>query len=175
MQFDTKTAASYAADKLDSFLARATRDSSEVAQQNDLSATVAHFAELRDLVDNLKAKTSALQKHVDSLSYETIPTQFLNANVKTINVVGVGRVTVNVRWSATVKKEVGMAKAMEWLRETGNSGLIIETISAPTLTAFAKAERLAGKSLPDSIFNVGTAPYTSITKSGVANDERMEP
>jgi hypothetical protein len=79
-------------------------------------------------------------------------------------------VTVNVRWNATM---LNKEKGMEWLRSTGNSGLIIETVNASTLTSFAKGEALAGHALPDSIFNVRTAPYVSITKSGVSDDERV--
>jgi hypothetical protein len=42
--------------------------------------------------------------------------------------------------------------------------LIIETVNAQTLGAFAKAETLAGRPLPDHLFKVGTAPFISITK-----------
>ena len=142
MKFDTKTAAGYAADKLDSLLERAQRDTTEVVQTNDIPTTVAHYAALRDTVRDLAAKVAALQKHVDSLSYETLPTMMGNQSVKTITVDNVGRVSINVRWSASmVDKEAGM----QWLRDTGNEGLIIATVNAGTLSSFAKAETLAGK------------------------------
>jgi hypothetical protein len=160
MQFDTKTAAGYAADKLDSLFERATRDTNEIVQNNDIPTTVAHFAELRDTVRDLAAKIAALQKHVDSLSYELLPTMMGNQNVKTITVDNVGRVSINVRWSASmVDKEAGM----QWLRDTGNEGLIIATVNAGTLSSFAKAETLAGKPLPSDLFKVGTAQHISIT------------
>jgi hypothetical protein len=161
MQFDTKTAAGYAADKLDSLLERAQRDTNEVVQTDDIPTTVAHYAALRDTVDDLKAKVNALQKHVDSLSYETIPTLFMNHDVKTITVNGVGRVSINVRWTASM---LDKQKGMEWLRTSGNEGLIIETVNAMTLASFAKIETLAGKPLPDHLFKVGTAQHMSITK-----------
>ena len=53
MKFDTKTAAGYAADKLDSLLERAQRDTTEVVQTNDIPTTVAHYAALQDTVDDL--------------------------------------------------------------------------------------------------------------------------
>lgn len=163
MNFDTRTAAGYAADKLDSLLERAQRDTTEVVQTNDIPKTVAHFAALRDTVKDLAAKVSALQKHVDSLSYETIPTLFMNHNVKTITVDNVGRVSINVRWSASI---LDKPKGLEWLRTSGNEGLIQETVNAMTLSAFAKAETLAGKPLPEHLFKVGTAQHVSITKNG---------
>ena len=161
MKFDTKTAAGYAADKLDSLLERAQRDTTEVVQTNDIPTTVAHYAALQDTVDDLKKKLSALQKHVDALSYEVLPTMFSNQDVKTIKLDNVGRVTVNVRWTASM---LNKEKGMEWLKTSGNEGLVIETVNAMTLAAFAKSETLAGRPLPDFLFKVGTAQHMSITK-----------
>ena len=161
MNFDTNLAAGYAADKLDSLLERAQRDTTEVVQTNDIPKTVAHFAALQNTVDDLAKKISALKKHVDTLSYEILPTMFQNQNVKTIKLDDVGRVTVNVRWSASM---LDKERGMEWLRTSGNEGLIIETVNAMTLASFAKTETLAGKPLPDHLFKVGTAQHMSITK-----------
>ena len=169
MKFDTNLAAGYAAVKrLESLLADVERETTEVVQQGDIPSIAIHFSAFRELTRSLKARVAALEKHVDSLSYEILPTLFTNANVKTINVIGLGTVTINVRWNATMLEK---EKSMQWLRETGNEGLIIQTVSAPTLTAFAKAETLAGKSLPEDLFKVGTSQLVSIRKSGVSNDD----
>ena len=161
MDFAAETAAGYAAQKLDLLLERAQRETTEIIQQNDIPSAVTHFAELRDRTKDLAERVSALQKLVDSLSYEILPTMMGNQNVKTINIENVGRVSVNVRWSATMlNKEAGM----QWLRDTGNDGLIIATVNAGTLSSFAKTETLAGKPLPSDIFKVGTAQHISITK-----------
>ena len=161
MKFDTNLAAGYAADKLDSLLERAQRDTTEVVQTNDIPKTVAHFAALQNTVDDLAKKISALKKHVDALSYEILPTMFSNQDVKTIKLDNIGRVTVNVRWTASM---LNKERGMEWLRTSGNEGLIIETVNAMTLASFAKTETLAGKPLPDHLFRVGTAQHMSITK-----------
>jgi hypothetical protein len=161
LQFKTQVAADYAGQKLDSLLERATADTNEVIEQNDIPTAVTYFAELRDTVKALAEKVSALQKHVEGLSYELLPTMFTNQSVKTIKVEGVGRVSINDRWSASMlSKERGLG----WLRESGNEGLIIETVSAQTLGAFAKDEVKAGRSLPEDIFRVSATPYVSITK-----------
>jgi hypothetical protein len=161
MQFDTQTAAQYASQKLDSLFERATRDTTEVIERNDIPSAVAYFAELRDTVKALAEKVTALQKHVDGISHELLPTMFQNQQVQTIKVENVGRVSVNDRWSASMlNKERGLG----WLRGSGNEGLIIETVSAQTLGAFAKDEVKAGRSLPDDIFRVSATPYVSITK-----------
>ena len=74
MEFDTKTAAGYAADKLEALLNRAERDTQAVVQSNDIPTTVTHYAQLRDAVEDLARKVSALKKHLDSLDYEDIGT-----------------------------------------------------------------------------------------------------
>jgi hypothetical protein len=161
MNFDTLTAARYAGEKLDSLLERASRDTTDVVAKNDIPSAVTYFDELSDTVKALQTKMSALQKHLDSLSYEILPTMFGNQSVKSVKIDGVGRVTVNDRWSAKI---LDRAKAFFWLRGSNNGGLIIETVNAQTLGAFAKAEALAGRSLPSEIFQVGSTPYISITK-----------
>jgi hypothetical protein len=62
-------------------------------------------------------------------------------------------------------------EGMNWLRATGNDGLIISTVSAQTLSSFAKDMALNGMPLPEEIFKVGTSQLVSIRKSGVSNDE----
>lgn len=162
MKFDTKTAAQYAGEKLDSLLERASRDTAAQIAENSIPETVAYFAELRDTVRELADKMSEIQKHVDSLSHEMLPTMFQNQDVKTIKVENVGRVSINVRWNASMlDKGVGLA----WLRSTGNDGLIIETVNSQTLGAFAKDEVVAGRPLPDDVFKVTSLPYVSITKA----------
>lgn len=165
MEFDTKTAADYASQKLASLLERATRDSAKVVERGDIPETVTYFDELRETVRALVKQTAALSSHIDSLSQESIPTMFANANVKTIKVDNVGRCTINARWSASmIDKDIGL----RWLRETGNEGLIQETVNAQTLGAFAKDELSKGEKgqpLPDSIFKVSSTPFLSITKA----------
>jgi|SRR5579864_370704 hypothetical protein len=162
MKFDTQTAATYAAQKLDSLIERSARDTAEILQSADIPTTVVYFDQLRETVRDLAAKVAVLQKHCDQISQEYIPTMFTNANVKTIKVDDVGRVTVNIRWTASmVDKEVGLG----WLRQTNNEGLIIETVNAQTLGSFAKEEVIAGRPLPEEIFKVSATPYTSITKN----------
>ena len=60
---------------------------------------------------------------------------------------------------------------MQWLRDTGNDGLIIATVNkcAYSFLLSAKAETLGREISPGSdLFKVGTAQHISITcKSGV--------
>jgi len=159
MNFDTETAAQYAAEKLDSMLERAERDTAAAIGGNDIPTAVGHFAKLRDAVRGLQDKMTLLQKHIDMMSQELLPTLFGNQDVKTIKIDNIGTVTINDRWTASMPDR---AKGMEWLRETGNEGLIIETVSAQTLGAFAKELALKGDPLPGEVFKVTAVPYVSI-------------
>ena len=161
MKEEIKVIGDCAVTRLDKLLVEIEADTAQIVQTNDLPTTVTHYAYARELFDSLKARINAIGKHVDSLSYETLPTMMTNQNVKTISLPDIGRVTVVARWSASMTNK---EKGMEWLRETGNDGLIISTVNAQTLGAFAKAETLAGRPLPEEIFKVGAAPYISITK-----------
>ena len=66
---------------------------------------------------------------------------FDSQQVKTIKIDDVGRVTVNQRWVASMKDKT---QGMDWLRATGNEGIIIETVNSQTLAAFAKTQAIAG-------------------------------
>jgi hypothetical protein len=159
---DTKAAAQLADGHLSETLERMVKESYELIEKKDLPATISHFAEAREIVRELIRRAEELKEHIDRLSHELLPTMFENSSVKTINVVGVGRATVNDHWFVSlVDKQTGL----DWLRLTGNEGLIIETVNSQTLGAFAKEEVKAKRSLPDDIFRVYTQPYISITKT----------
>jgi hypothetical protein len=161
MEYDTRLAAEYAGGKIDSLIDRSRRDTLALVEKNDIPAIVKHFASLRTEYRALKDKLEKVEAEVNDLSYNLIPTMFTNQHVKTIKIDDVGRVTVNQRWVASMPdKELGMG----WLRGSGNGGLIIETVNAQTLAAFAKDKAIAGEPLPASLFTVGQAPYVSITK-----------
>ena len=161
MDFDTSLAAQYAGTKLDSLVNRAHRDTMKLVDDGDIPQIVKHFAALRTEYRALKDKLEKLESEVNDLSYIIIPTMFQNQGVKTLKLDDVGRVTVNQRWVASMKdKQTGM----DWLKSTGNEGLVIETVNSQTLAAFAKTQAIAGDPLPDAVFEVGVAPYTSITK-----------
>lgn len=164
MEYDTKLAAEYAGQKLDSLLERAARDTADALGTNDIPTAITHFARFRETVDTLADKMGELQKLVQKLSYEFLPTMMGNQGVPSIKIDEVGTVSVVNKWSASIldgQKE----RAFEWLRSTGNGGMIIETVPAPKLGAFARTEAEDGKPLPTDIFDAKQAPYISIRKA----------
>ena len=162
MEYDTRLAAEYAGGKLDNLIARSRRDTLALVERSDIPSIVKHFACLRTEYEALKDRLEQVEAEVKDLSYNIIPTMFQSQHVKTINLDDIGRVTVNQRWMASMPdKELGMG----WLRGSGNEGIIIETVNALTLASFAKQRAIDGEPLPESLFTVSIAPYTSITKA----------
>ena len=103
MEYDTSLSAEYVAGNLDKLIERAHRDSLALVDKGEIAPLVTHFAALRSEYRVLKEKLETLEKEVNELSYTLIPTAFDSQQVKTINIKGVGRVTVNVRWVASMK------------------------------------------------------------------------
>ena len=161
MQYDAKLSAEYVGNNLDKLIERAHRDSLELVDKGEIAPLVIHFHALREEYRTLEAKLESLKVEVDDLSHNLIPAAFNAQHVKTINITGVGRVTVNVRWMASMIEKI---KALDWLKSTGNQGIIQETVNAQTLAGFAKLEALAGRPLPEDVFTVNQGNVVSITK-----------
>lgn len=144
------------------------QDTEKVLLTNDPIEVVKHFDALRKSQERVKVARKALEEMADDLSIVKIPLLFGNKSVKTMNIEGVGRVTVAYRWNASIIDDPKKGKkiGMDWLRKNGAASLITETVNAQTLAAYAK-ELFESKEqdLPAELFKVGQAPYTSITKA----------
>ena len=135
MEYDSTLAAQYAGTKLDSLVNRAHRDTMKLVDDGDIPTVVKHFAALRTEYRALKDKVEKLEMEVNDLSYNLIPTMFQNQGVKTVKLDDIGRVTVNQRWIASMKDKT---QGMDWLRATGNEGLIIETVNSSNTGSLRK-------------------------------------
>lgn len=128
----------------------------------DHVALIRHFDKVRNITEQIKEAREALDQIETRLSREYVPEAMREAGVRTITVEGVGRVSVSQRWSASIlDKELGH----KWLQDNGHGGLIIPTVNASSLSAFAKnLIEEEGKELPEDLFKTGRLTYTSITK-----------
>jgi hypothetical protein len=124
---------------------------------------IRYFDDFRQAADRFSEAKKAITFLHDKLSRDMIPEAMRDAGVKTVTVVGVGRVSISHRYSCTMTdKDQGMA----WLKNSGHGDLVIETVNSSTLAAFSKSlMQDEGKELPADLFKVGTSPYTSITKA----------
>lgn len=137
-------------------------DTDEIVATNDHVAVIKHYDQVRKVTDQIKDAREALDEMEKKLSREQVPDVMRAHNVKTITIEGIGRVSLSNRWSCSMlDKQLGM----DYLRKTGNSGLIIETVNSSTLAAFAKdISTEKGEELPTDIFKTSIMTVTSITK-----------
>jgi hypothetical protein len=127
------------------------------------SEMVRFYADLREQGERMRALVADVSKTEREFSYTLIPACFDRAGIKNVNVVGYGRVGLTHRWSCSMlDKEKGFA----YLREHGQGGMIIETVAAPTLGAWAGAQvRDTGVEPPDDIFKTSVARSVSLERS----------
>lgn len=138
-------------------------DTDTTVKGGDHIAVIKHYDHLRIAVAKIKEAREALAQIEERLSRETVPEVLREQNIKTITVIGVGRVTVSSRWSASMlDKDAGI----NWLKNNGFPSIVQETVNAQTLAATAKNLSVTeGRDLPSDIFKVGMTTYTSITKA----------
>jgi hypothetical protein len=137
-------------------------DTRDVLGHGDTLEIVQHFVDLRDVNEEIKIVKDSLELVQKRMSHVDIPDHFKQEKIKTATYDGIGRVSIGHLWGCSIiNKPVGF----NWLRENGHGGLIIETVNASTLAAFAKnLMETEGKHLPQDKFNTSINPYTSITK-----------
>lgn len=137
----------------------------ETIALNDPAELVRHYADLRERAVELRDTIADLSKMEQALSYEIIPIAFDAAGINQVRVVGYGLVGLTRRWSCSFldgKKEDGFS----YLRDTGQGGMIIETVPAPTLGAWAHAVTdETGKEPPEDLFKVSVARSVSLRRS----------
>jgi len=138
------------------------QETAATVAMKDHVALIRHFADMREVMDRIKTAREALQEMTDALSAVHVPDIMREVGIKTINVEGVGRVTVSHRYSCSI---LDKPKGFEWLRDNDAGALVQETVNSSALASYAK-RRLEedGIDMPPDIFKVGTNPYTSITK-----------
>jgi hypothetical protein len=118
---------------------------------------VRFYADLRERGEQLRDTVASISKMEHAFSYIHIPSCFDIAGIKNVRVVGYGLVGLTHRWSCSM---IDKEKGFDYLRSTGQGGMIIETVPAPTLGAWAGAQvKETGVEPPDDIFK------TTITRS----------
>lgn len=123
------------------------------------------MVEIKRKIDNFKEEVlRPLQSEHDYLKFVGIPEKMDDMGVTTITIKDLGRLTVSETISASTIKEK-RADLWNWLKETGNDGLITDTVNSSTLSAFVREAMREGHELPDDCLNITAKQTASITKS----------
>ena len=140
-------------------------ETKEAVSSDDPPNLVRYYADMREQGELMREAVAFVSKLEQNLSYEQIPLAFDRAGIQSVRVVGYGLVGLTRRWSCSFlegKKDEGFA----WLREHGQGGMIIETVPAPTLGAWAHAVEVeTGKEPPTDIFKTSSARSVSLRRS----------
>ena len=165
MKPETEAACAHALSSIHKAVARIDSEGREAITQDNPAELVRHYADLREWAVFLRDAVAQLSKMEQAMSYEIIPLAFDRAGIKNIKVIGYGLVSLTRRWACSIlegKKEAGLA----YLRDQGQGGMIIETVPAPTLTAWAHAVTdETGVEPPPDIFKTSVTRSVSLRKS----------
>lgn len=161
MDDSSRACAGLAGNYLDDLLTESMGQSEEAIRSGSIQAVVKHYAGLRSAKWSLEKKLTLIQEHLDNLSKEILPTMFTNQNTQSINIVGIGTTCISTHWSASMPDKEA---AMKWLRDSGNGGMIKDSVHHETLGAFAKDRVAEGKPLPPEFFKVTTKSYALVPK-----------
>jgi len=143
-------------------LIQSLKDKSE--KLGDVNSAVKLLKQARDLKAEFEELTQPLDKLVDDLNKDKVPTIFKEHGTTSTTVDGY-RYTVSNTTRASIqggKKD----EALQWLRDNELGELITETVNASTLSAQARilAEE-KGLELDPDLFNVYVQPNMSVTKA----------
>jgi len=130
----------------------------------NIETLVKHFLALRDNRDKLSGVFETLDGLYNTLSHESLPARFEEAEVDGITVDG-RTVSVGGRMHASVNKEQA-AKAFTWLRTHGLGSLIKEEVNSKSLSASLK-ELIESDAIVPTLedgIKVYTQQYMSVRK-----------
>lgn len=111
---------------------------------------------LQDNVEQLAKRKAALQSAFDFLRLTKIPEIMDEMGAKSVNLDGIGRVTLTADAYVNVVKD-NREELYGWLTDNGFADLITETVNASTLKAWAIRRLKAGEELPPV---VNVTPFT---------------
>jgi hypothetical protein len=165
MKPDTAAACEAALSAIDRAVLLLDAEGRESITLDDPKDLVRTYAELREQATMLRESMKRFAKMEQAMSYEVIPSSFKRHGVEIIRLTGYGRVNLTTDFSCSIqkgKKEQGL----QYLRDIGQGGMIIETVPAETLSAFARAyAKDEGRELPDNIFTTSVTTHCALTRS----------
>lgn len=122
------------------------------------------FRELQAALKDSKAVSSEIQKEFDYLRKSILPDKMEELGFDTVNITGVGRISLRAEMYASIVAEQKEA-AFAWLSENGHGALIKDTVNASSLKAFMKEQINLGEIFPEELFNCSPYTMATLTKS----------
>jgi hypothetical protein len=121
------------------------------------------YRDVRGATDGIEEAGKQLRGLKEQMKSKALPEAFEREGVKTLTMDDGGRVTISQRVVASIPADT-KSLAYEWLRKNQHESLIVETVNASTLGAFARTQMEAGFDLPEELFKVNILNEASLTK-----------
>lgn len=126
----------------------------------ELKTLVEEFSRLKSEKDLLEEQLTAVNKRIEILARQEIPSAMDDAGIHNVNFEGIGRISLRADVFASISADNKEA-AYEWLEATGRGSLVKPTVNASSLKAAIKAWIQDGEQIPEDLFKV--TPYTQAT------------
>jgi hypothetical protein len=115
-----------------------------------LTELIDHMKEVQEDLADLENQRKPLQKELDQLRLNDIPSEMAEENVTSLTG-GFGRCTLTSDLYVTpLDKE----QLQSWLKQEGHSDMIVPTVNAQTLKAFCKEQLKNGVEMPEDILKL---------------------
>jgi hypothetical protein len=122
------------------------------------------MSEIRVQKDRLEEELAEVNKAYDKVRIVEIPEMMEALDLKNATFHGLGRVQLAADlYASTIEGK--KAEAMQWLRDCGYDGMIMETYNASTIKALFRRMIEAGTPIPDDIFKVTPFTRASLVKT----------
>lgn len=135
----------------------------EAIEEMSINEMAKHFFALKTKIDEMKKAQALVQGEFDMLRKGILPDKMDEMEFTTVNIAGVGRISLRAEVYASVKKDQ-KEEAFEWLAANGFGSLIKDTVNASSLKALVKEQLELGNSFPDDIFSVDPFMMATLTK-----------
>ena len=132
--------------------------------------TDSSYQELALYLENKAAELKSYEKVVKSIKADIedvkvniLPQKMEAEGMQTVTVKGVGRLSNNPQFRASVKAE-HKQEMQQWLRDRGFEAMIQETLNSSTLKAWVKEQLEQGAEVPTDYLNLHSFDMVTLTK-----------
>lgn len=137
---------------------------------NTLPTPASGYKELAEFIQAKKIDIKALETQLKALKAdlqhvqeEVLPAKMDSDGMTSVQVSGIGRLTVAPQFRASVKA-THKHLMQDWLKEHGFIELVQETINSSTLKAWVKEQMEAGNEVPTDYLNLHSFDIVTLTK-----------
>lgn len=119
---------------------------------------------LQDEKEKLEKQLAEINIELENIRVRKIPTMMESLGLKNVTFEGLGRVQLASDLYLSTK-EGKKEEAMQWLRDTGHTGMISESYNASSMKALIRRLLVDGAEVPTELFNITPFTRASIVKA----------